>query len=72
MGSVYKFYFTCAFFLCDDQVVVMRDYHHPNIVDMYNSYLVNDELWVVMEFMEGGALTDIVTNTRYKAFLSAL
>jgi serine/threonine protein kinase len=46
------------------QVVVMRDYHHPNIVEMYNSYLVNDELWVVMEFMEGGALTDIVTNSR--------
>ncbi|XP_076464081.1 serine/threonine-protein kinase PAK 4-like isoform X2 [Babylonia areolata] len=46
-----------------NEVVVMRDYHHPNIVEMYNSYLVNDELWVVMEFMEGGALTDIVTNS---------
>ena len=51
------------------QVVVMRDYHHPNIVEMYNSYLVNDELWVVMEFMEGGALTDIVTNSRYGSSL---
>ncbi|KAK7104488.1 serine/threonine-protein kinase PAK 4-like isoform X2 [Littorina saxatilis] len=47
-----------------NEVVVMRDYHHPNIVEMYNSYLVADELWVVMEFMEGGALTDIVTNSR--------
>lgn len=47
-----------------NEVVVMRDYHHPNIVEMHNSYLVNDELWVVMEFMEGGALTDIVTNSR--------
>ena len=42
----------------------MRDYHHPNIVDMYDSFLVDDELWVVMEFLEGGALTDIVTHTR--------
>ncbi|XP_016096970.1 serine/threonine-protein kinase PAK 7-like [Sinocyclocheilus grahami] len=42
----------------------MRDYHHENVVDMYNSYLVSDELWVVMEFLEGGALTDIVTHTR--------
>lgn len=42
----------------------MRDYHHENVVDMYNSYLVGDELWVVMEFLEGGALTDIVTHTR--------
>lgn len=46
------------------QVVIMRDYHHENVVDMYNSYLVGDELWVVMEFLEGGALTDIVTHTR--------
>ncbi|XP_033735567.1 serine/threonine-protein kinase PAK 4-like isoform X1 [Pecten maximus] len=47
-----------------NEVVIMRDYHHPNIVDMYNSFLVNDELWVVMEFLEGGALTDIVTHNR--------
>lgn len=44
----------------------MRDYHHENVVEMYNSYLVGDELWVVMEFMEGGALTDIVTHTRWE------
>lgn len=42
----------------------MRDYQHENVVEMYNSYLVGDELWVVMEFLEGGALTDIVTHTR--------
>ena len=41
-----------------------------NVVDMYNSYLVGDELWVVMEFLEGGALTDIVTHTRYVSSLS--
>jgi p21-activated kinase 7 len=35
----------------------MRDYHHPNIVEMYDSFLVEDELWVVMEYLEGGALT---------------
>lgn len=47
-----------------NEVVIMRDYHHPNIVETYNSFLVNDELWVVMEFLEGGALTDIVTHSR--------
>nr|XP_044990291.1 serine/threonine-protein kinase PAK 4 isoform X2 [Jaculus jaculus] len=47
-----------------NEVVIMRDYRHENVVEMYNSYLVGDELWVVMEFLEGGALTDIVTHTR--------
>ena len=46
----------------------MRDYHHANIVEMHDSYLVEDELWVVMEFLEGGALTDIVTHARQAHF----
>ena len=56
------FYSIC--FLVPFQVVIMRDYHHPNIVEMHDSFLVEDELWVVMEFLEGGALTDIVTHAR--------
>ncbi|KAK2707506.1 serine/threonine-protein kinase PAK mbt-like [Artemia franciscana] len=47
-----------------NEVVIMRDYHHPNIVQMFDSYLVSDELWVVMEYLEGGALTDVVTHSR--------
>uniref|UniRef100_A0A1I7X0P8 non-specific serine/threonine protein kinase n=1 Tax=Heterorhabditis bacteriophora TaxID=37862 RepID=A0A1I7X0P8_HETBA len=46
------------------KVSIMRDYQHMNIVRMYSSHLVDDELWVVMEYMEGGSLTDIVTQTR--------
>ena len=47
-----------------NEVVIMRDYKHENIVQMYDSYLVDDELWVVMELLRGGALTDIVTHAR--------
>ncbi|KAK6757652.1 hypothetical protein RB195_015455 [Necator americanus] len=47
-----------------NEVSIMRDYQHSNIVRMFSSHLVGDELWVVMEYMEGGSLTDIVTQTR--------
>jgi serine/threonine protein kinase len=44
----------------------MRDYHHSNIVEMYSSFVVHDELWVVMEYLEGGALTDIGKKRNFK------
>lgn len=46
-----------------NEVATMKGYMHPNIVKMYNSYLVDHELWLVLEYLEGGPLTDIVTNT---------
>lgn len=46
-----------------NEILVMKESQHPNIVNFLNSYLVkNNELWVVMEYMEGGALTDIIEN----------
>ena len=45
-----------------NEVVIMRDYHHPNIISMVDAFLVNDNLWVEMEYLEGGSLTDIVTS----------
>ncbi|CAF1214331.1 unnamed protein product [Didymodactylos carnosus] len=44
-----------------NEVVIMRDYKHKNIVELYGSYLVDNELWVVMEYLEGGALTELIT-----------
>lgn len=48
------------------QVVIMRDYQHRNVVEMYKSALVEEELWVIMEYLQGGALTNIVSETRYE------
>ena len=46
-----------------NEILVMKESQHPNIVNYLESYLVkNNELWVVMEYMEGGALTDIIEN----------
>ncbi|TRY92463.1 hypothetical protein DNTS_028171 [Danionella cerebrum] len=45
-------------------VVIMRDYQHRNVVEMFKSALVEEELWVIMEYLQGGALTNIVSETR--------
>jgi len=47
-----------------NEVLVMRHRVHPNLVEVFGSYLVGEELWVVMEFMDAGSLTNLITRRR--------
>ncbi|KAI0477858.1 Pkinase-domain-containing protein [Xylariaceae sp. FL0804] len=44
-----------------NEILVMKESSHANIVNFIDSYLCGGELWVIMEYMEGGSLTDVVT-----------
>lgn len=46
-----------------NEILVMKGSKHGNIVNFIESYLLKKDLWVVMEYMEGGSLTDIVTHS---------
>ena len=47
-----------------NEILVMKESIHPNIVNYLDSFLIeNDsELWVIMEYMSGGSLTDVIDN----------
>ncbi|MGH0144965.1 UNVERIFIED_CONTAM: hypothetical protein FKN15_004628 [Acipenser sinensis] len=41
------------------EITMMRECRHQNIVAYYGSYLRNSKLWICMEFCGGGSLQDI-------------
>lgn len=49
------------------EILVMKDSQHKNIVNFLDSYLRgNSDLWVIMEYMEGGSLTEVIENNGFK------
>jgi len=42
------------------EIGIMKSSTHPNIVHYFDSFLVQEHIWVVMEYMGGGCLTEVL------------
>ncbi|XP_076330918.1 serine/threonine-protein kinase Pak-like [Tachypleus tridentatus] len=46
------------------ELLALREIKHPNVISYLDSYLIGDELWVIMEYLAIGSLDNVLTQTR--------
>jgi p21-activated kinase 1 len=46
-----------------NEILVMQASYHTNTVNYIDSFLYKNEIWIVMEYMEGGSLTDVLIES---------
>jgi serine/threonine protein kinase len=47
------------------EIFMMKELSHPNITKYVGTWKVDSEIWIAMEFMNGGKLTDIIFETTF-------
>ncbi|NXP72956.1 PAK3 kinase, partial [Ramphastos sulfuratus] len=43
-----------------NEILIMRRNRNHNIVNYLDSYVVGHELWLIMDYLDGGSLGDVV------------
>ncbi|NXF97671.1 PAK3 kinase, partial [Eubucco bourcierii] len=46
-----------------NEILIMRRNRNHNIVNYLDSYVVGQELWLVMDYLDGGSLGDVLRGS---------
>ena len=61
------------FGIIQQEILMMKDCRHPNIVEYFGSYLRRDKLWICMEYCGGSSLQDIYhSKTQSNLYFTAI
>lgn len=50
------------------EIELLRNLHHPNIVEYIGSFKTRSHLYIIMEFMENGALSSVIKPNKFGPF----
>lgn len=45
-----------------NELLVLRHFKHEHMMALYAAHVRNDELWLVLEYLDAGTLTDIIQS----------
>jgi serine/threonine protein kinase len=48
-----------------EEASILANLHHPNIVQYLGLTKINNELWMVLEYVSGGSLLDLLHSHEY-------
>lgn len=60
------------FIFVSQEISVLGQCRSPHITEYYGSYLHTTKLWIVMEYMAGGSVSDLVNLTAHFDFVFQL
>jgi serine/threonine protein kinase len=60
------------FGIIQQEILMMKDCRHPNIVAYFGSYLRRDKLWICMEYCGGSSLQDIYHSKNIFSFFNPI
>jgi serine/threonine protein kinase len=43
-----------------NEITILQALNHPNILQFKEDFKVQYEIWVIMEYMDGGSLSDLI------------
>eukprot|EP01125_Pyxidicula_operculata_P009889 TRINITY_DN3253_c0_g1_i1.p1 TRINITY_DN3253_c0_g1~~TRINITY_DN3253_c0_g1_i1.p1 ORF type:complete len:1155 (-),score=183.01 TRINITY_DN3253_c0_g1_i1:43-3456(-) len=49
----------------NSELVILKKAKHKNVVNFYSAYEFDSKIWVIMELMDGGCLTDVLDKFKY-------
>jgi serine/threonine protein kinase len=47
-----------------NEISILSQFSHPGIIQYYDSHLTTSQVWIVLEYMEGGKLTDWIEKKK--------